>query len=193
MRKIPTLFKRDPDDLAHVLPIVTEGCEWVLAGEGAPTRKYDGTCVMFDGENWWARRMVPYKKDWPEQFQFVVSDDASEKDIGWEPIQNSGFFKAFRDAIEGVHSTWPLPAGTYELCGPKINGNPEHLEHHKLFLHAAASSLLDAGRAHETLRRTCLALLYNNHIEGIVFHRTPGDPNTQMAKIKGRDFIRDKS
>lgn len=41
MKKIPTVFVRDPDDRKHVLPQVTPGCEWVLAGEGRATRKFD--------------------------------------------------------------------------------------------------------------------------------------------------------
>lgn len=57
MRKIPTLLKRDPDNMRSVLMEVNPGCEWVLAGEGKPTRKYDGTCVMLDeGGVWWRRR-----------------------------------------------------------------------------------------------------------------------------------------
>jgi len=35
MRKIPTLFVRDPENRANVTDEVTEGCEWVLAGESA--------------------------------------------------------------------------------------------------------------------------------------------------------------
>jgi hypothetical protein len=45
MRKIPTLFVRDPDDRRHVTEQITPGCEWVTAGEGTATRKYDGTCT----------------------------------------------------------------------------------------------------------------------------------------------------
>ena len=57
MKKIPTVFARDPEtNLRYVKDEVTPGCEWVFAGEGVATRKYDGTCVMFDGDGWWARR-----------------------------------------------------------------------------------------------------------------------------------------
>jgi len=35
MRKIPTLFVRDPEDRAHVTDEVTPGCKWVLAGTTA--------------------------------------------------------------------------------------------------------------------------------------------------------------
>jgi hypothetical protein len=44
MRKIPTLFRRDPDDMRHLLPEVVPGCEWVLAGsfEGIVWHHSDG-------------------------------------------------------------------------------------------------------------------------------------------------------
>jgi hypothetical protein len=74
MRKIPTLFRRDPDDLKHVLPEVNPGCEWVLAGEGVATRKFDGTCVRFDGKSWWARREVKPGKVPPAAFAPVETD-----------------------------------------------------------------------------------------------------------------------
>lgn len=47
VRKIPTLFQRDPADRKHVLPQVNPDAEWVLDGEGIATRKYDGTCVSW--------------------------------------------------------------------------------------------------------------------------------------------------
>jgi len=59
MNKIPTLFRRDPDDRKHILPEGEPACQWVLDGEGTPTRKYDGTCVLLDEDGvWWARREV---------------------------------------------------------------------------------------------------------------------------------------
>src|SRR5262245_3644744 len=45
VQKIPTLFIRDPKDMSRVLRDVTPGAEWVLQGEGVPTRKRDGTNV----------------------------------------------------------------------------------------------------------------------------------------------------
>ena len=74
MRKIPTLFVRDEQDRRHVTSEVTPGCEWVLAGEGVATRKYDGTCCMFDGEQWWARREVKPGKTDPPGFWLISVD-----------------------------------------------------------------------------------------------------------------------
>lgn len=45
MKKIPKLFKFDRDN-HRVIDEVTPGCEWVLAGEGVATRKWDGTTVL---------------------------------------------------------------------------------------------------------------------------------------------------
>ena len=38
MRKILTLFVRDPQDMRHVTREVHPDCAWVLAGEGVATR-----------------------------------------------------------------------------------------------------------------------------------------------------------
>lgn len=53
MKKIKTLFQRviENHEIVDILPIVTDGCEWVLKGEGIATRKLDGTaCMVKDGK-----------------------------------------------------------------------------------------------------------------------------------------------
>lgn len=80
MKKIPTLFRRDPDDMKRVLPEVTPGCEWVLAGEGVATRKYDGTCVgLIDGE-WFMRREIKPGKNVPQGFIETEHDPDHRQD-----------------------------------------------------------------------------------------------------------------
>ena len=91
MRKIPTLFVRDEQDRRYVTAEVSPGCEWVLEGEGVPTRKYDGTCVMYDGERWWARREVKPGKTSPPFWRHVDSDTTTGKSVGWEPVEQSAF------------------------------------------------------------------------------------------------------
>jgi len=50
VKKIKSLFCRNYDGDHLVRPEVVEGSEWVLAGEGVPTRKWDGTsCMVRDG------------------------------------------------------------------------------------------------------------------------------------------------
>jgi hypothetical protein len=191
MRKIPTLFKRDPDDMRRVLPEVTPGCEWVLAGEGVATRKYDGTCVMLDDDGrWWARREVKPGKQPPANFQAVEHDENTGKTVGWEPIEQSPFAKFHAEALGNEalgNGLDTLDPGTYELCGPKINGNPEGYERHTLIRHARAVRFLftDVVRDYEMLRACLLSDAYARY-EGVVWHH----PDGRMAKLKRRDFPR---
>jgi hypothetical protein len=184
MRKIPTLFVRNPDDRAHVLPEITPGCEWVLAGEGRPTRKWDGTCVMLSGTGvWWARREVKPGKTPPLNYLQEEHDPATGKSVGWEPMAQSSFAKIHAEAMT-YHVDGP---GTYELVGPKINRNPDGFDCHALIPHgyAPAAELADlqtAPRDFDGLRDWLLARPY----EGIVWHQ----PDGRMAKIKARDFAR---
>ena len=49
MKKIISLFQRNYNTDRLVRNEVVPGAEWVLAGEGTPTRKYDGVCTMIRG------------------------------------------------------------------------------------------------------------------------------------------------
>jgi hypothetical protein len=49
MRKIPSVFQRNHDGDCRLRDEVLPGSEWVLAGEGIATRKFDGTCVLVRG------------------------------------------------------------------------------------------------------------------------------------------------
>lgn len=195
MRKIPTLFQRDPSDRRYLLPEVHPGCQWVLDGEGAPTRKYDGTCVMFDGVSWWARREVKQGKTPWGVFVPVMTDEATGKAVGWEPIAQSPFAKFLGQAVIAVEEDSPQPVtwkeGTYELVGPKVNGNPERRPVHTLLRHADAEVLgldieplpVPADVAYGLLGPALLHLR-DKGVEGIVWHH----PDGRMAKLKGRDF-----
>ncbi len=186
VRKIPTLFVRDFDhDPRYVTRDVTPGCEWVLKGDGTPTRKYDGTCIMWDGEHWWARREVKKDKQPPAGFVQVEHDDETGKTVGWEPLEQSAFARWHAEAIrESDDANWPhpWPHGTYELLGPKVNGNPEGYETHVLLLHDAADEMASAPRDFDSLA----AWLHRHPYEGIVWHH----PDGRMAKLKKRDFPR---
>jgi hypothetical protein len=178
MKKIPTLFERDPDDRRRLLAKIHPDCQWVLDGEGTPTRKYDGTCVMFDGTAWWARREIKPGKPEPDGFVPAMSDDVTGKTVGWEPAERSPFAKFLAEAVDGSTSVAP---GTYELCGPKVNGNPEGFAGHVLVSHDDADEIKDAPRDFDTL----VAFLADFPHEGIVWHH----PDGRMAKIKRRDFV----
>jgi hypothetical protein len=183
MKKIPTLFARDFDhDPRYVTKKVAPGCEWVLNGEGVATRKYDGTCVMLDNDGqWWARREVKPGKQPPPGFVEIGHDQTTGKFTGWEPIKQSSFAKFHAQALDAQAR---YHEGTYELCGPKVNRNPENFPVHRLISHDDAEVFtLPSKLDYSTCRRAVLDLAKYGH-EGIVWHH----PDGRMAKLKGRDF-----
>lgn len=186
MRKIPTLFARNPDDMSRVLPKVHPDCQWVIDGEGTATHKYDGTCVMFDGERWWARREVKPGKQAPAEFVPVQHDENTGKTVGWEPIEQSAFVKYFIQALASHNANFGptvFEPGTYELIGVKINGNPERIDPefgHQLISHAHATRMTCAPHDFDGLAKW----LAHFNGEGIVWHH----PDGRMAKLKRKDF-----
>ena len=179
MKKIPTLFLRDPDNRKRLLPEVHPGCGWVLAGEGVATRKYDGTCVLFDEAGvWWARREVRPGRARPPGYRAVMTDEVTGKTVGWEPIAQSSYARYHAEALEA--DTRAFKPGTYELIGEKINGNPESVRGHALVAHAEADRF-DVPTDFATLRDWLLA---HRRYEGIVWHH----PDGRRAKLKHRDF-----
>lgn len=193
MQKIPTLFVRDPADRAHVLPVVNHECQWVIAGEGTATRKYDGTCVLLDTDgSWWARREVRPNKAAPADYRPVATDPVTGRTMGWEPIQQSAFAAFHAEALAeaeasalDVAAPQRLEPGTFELVGPKINGNPEREQRHRLLAHADAEVVPLEARDYRTLRAVVLRLAEAEGMEGLVFHHPDG---VRFAKIKARDF-----
>jgi len=123
MKKIPTLLRRDPDDLSRVL-----------------------------------------------------DDQTTGKRTGWVPILDED--KWHREAI-ARHEIEPPADGTYELVGPKVQGNPDGFDEHRLLEHAALERYPDAP----TDRAGLTEWLTDHAIEGLVWHH----PDGRMAKIKRRD------
>ncbi|WP_328535022.1 DUF5565 family protein [Micromonospora zamorensis] len=75
---------------------------------------------------------------------------------------------------------------TYELVGPKVNGNPEQVAGHQLIRHGFCTSgdddeLEKAPLDHDGLRAWLLA---HPDWEGVVWHH----PDGRMGKLKRRDF-----
>ncbi len=179
MKKIPTLFVRDPDDRKHVLNEVTPGCEWVLAGEGVATRKFDGTCVLVRDGRMFARREIKPGKVPPVDFEEVDHDATTGKTVGWVPVTGDPEWARHWEAFDTSEA---LPDGTYELCGPKVNGNPEGFDRHVLVPHG--QNIFPLGElSYESLRVTLTSPAWV--LEGIVWHH----PDGRMVKLKKRDFV----
>lgn len=86
MKKIPTLFRRDPDDQDCLLREVHPACQWVIDGEGVALHKADGTCMLLDDDRrWWARRQVKPGKTAPPEYAAYIRRLA--RDAGIEPAR----------------------------------------------------------------------------------------------------------
>ncbi|MHA1728544.1 MAG: RNA ligase 1 family protein [Promethearchaeota archaeon] len=189
MKKIPTVFIIKWDNHRR---IVTEQVyppsQWIIDGEGVATRKYDGSACKVDsnGKLWKRFDRKKYKKGKfkgqfkPKKEEWIPCQEPDEKTghwPGWLPVDFSfPDDKWHKDAWEQLEE--PLEPGTYELCGPKINGNPEKRDKHIFIRHG--NEILDVKRTYNDIRN----FLKNNYIEGIVFHHSDG----RMAKIKRIDF-----
>jgi hypothetical protein len=187
VHKIPTLFRRDSNDMKHVLRDVNPHCEWVLAGEGVATAKVDGTCVKLSfAREWWARREVKKDGTPPAGFVAVEHDSATGKTVGWERAEQSSFAKFLAEAVANADRGGVILApGTFELCGPKINKNPVRLPEHRLLTHGSiilSVPALDFDSLKEFLTDPEFGY------EGIVWWREPGNPKSEHAKLKVRDF-----
>lgn len=185
MQKIPTVFVRDETDRRYVTGVVNPGCEWVADGFGTARRKLDGTCVMLDEDGaWWARREVKPGKTPPTNYMPVETDNTTGKTVGWEPIAQSAFAKWHAEAVAEAPRD-VLSPGTFELIGPKINGNPERRAEHTLIRHSTAEEFAFTDRSFSELRRILLFLNEKYGYEGVVFHHEDG---VRFAKLKARDF-----
>ena len=179
MKKIVSLFQRNYDGDRLVRDELAPGAEWVAAGEGVATRKYDGTCCLVRDGKLFKRYELKSGKTAPAAFEAAQDADSTTGDVpGWLPVGAGPEDARHREA-------WAVAAniaeidGTYELCGPKVQGNPERYTHHVLVRHGR-EVLSDAPRTYKALYR----YLANKDVEGIVWHH----PDGRMVKIKGKDF-----
>lgn len=182
MQKIISLFQRNYDGDHLVRKEVTPGAEWVINGEGIATRKWDGTCCMIkDGELY---KRYDAKKGKTPPTGFIPAqepDPITGHWPGWLKVGSSMEDKWHREgysnAIERYYS--PLRNGTYELIGPKINGNKDNVPEHRLIPHGT-EIFTEAPRDFNKLK----VWFANQSIEGIVWHH----PDGRMVKIKKKDF-----
>lgn len=177
MKKIPTMFERDWEgDRSRVLDKQHSDCGWVFAGEGIATLKLDGTCCMIRGGKLFKRRELRAGDPLPDGFELVGEDSETSKAVGWVPVGDGPDDRWHREAFERMDRP---EDGTYELVGPKMNGNPERRPTHELIVHGY-HHVHDVPRSFHGLRD----FLMGTDMEGIVFHH----PDGRMAKIKLRDF-----
>lgn len=195
MQKIITVFQRNYETDRLVRDEVTPGAEWVLAGEGVATRKWDGACCMVRGHRAFKRYELKAGRTAPAGFEPMQAPDPKTGDQpGWVPInfdvpENKWFRAAFEQSA--IHPFLPcseMQDGTYEAVGPHFGGgghnkNPEGLDCDLLKKHGDV--IWDGfPRDFEGMKTWLIQYGGLLCVEGVVFHH----PDGRMAKIKARDF-----
>lgn len=181
MKKISTLYKKNPDDLSRVIDELNPENQWVLDGEAIPTRKFDGSASAVINREIYKRYDVKRGKSAPANA--IPCQDPDEITGHWPhwvkcDINNPAdkwHFVAF-DALINKED------GTYELCGEKLQGNPEHIVGHVLIKHG-----IEVLPVTDFTFQGLKTYLSNPEldIEGIVFHHKT---DSRMCKIRKCDF-----
>jgi hypothetical protein len=179
MKKITTLFKKNPDNLALVINEVNPENEWVIKGEGVATRKFDGTAAAIINGELYKRYDVKKGKQVPvDAIPCQEPDEITGHWPHWVKCdRNKPEDKYFFEGFDNMEDE-PID-GTYELIGPKINGNKENWDRHDLILHGV-EKIYFSDRSFDFIKK----LLEELHYEGIVFHH----PDGRMCKIRKSDF-----
>ncbi len=131
------------------------------------------------------RHCVKPGKDMPVRFEECAFDETTGNRFGWVPVETSGLLGLAVDAIN-AHDLGKLLPGTYELVGPKVNGNPDGWADHRLIEHATAEQAeVPRLLLPERIKDVTLVCLSKGW-EGLVFtHPVDG----RQAKIKVRDYM----
>lgn len=179
MKKIISLFQRNYDGDRQVRDEITPGAEWVIAGEGVATRKFDGTCCLIRDGKLFKRYEVKRGKNPPVNFEPATeTDENTGKQQGWVPVGDGPEDQYHREGLRLLEASDGVKDGTYELCGPSVQGNPEHFQWHTLVPHGAETVI--APRTFDALRDWIAMAGF----EGVVWHH----PDGRMVKIKAKDF-----
>lgn len=178
MKKISTLYKKDPSDLGRVINEINPENAWVFTDEGVrATRKYDGTaCAVINGQLYKRYDVKKGKSVPPFAIPCQDPDEITGHWPHWILCQHDN--PADKWHIEAFNAS-KYADGTYELCGPKVQGNPEKFEKHTLVKHGEKLieiTQLDWIGLH--------LVLEHMDIEGIVFHH----PDGRMCKLRKSDF-----
>lgn len=175
MKKIASLFARDPSNPRILTDAFHPDAAWVVSGEGIATRKWDGTAVLVRGGQLFARYDVKRGKPAPAGFEPAQDPDPNTgHHPGWLPALRPED-KWIRAAAEAMGA---LEDGTYEAIGPKIGGNPEGVDTHRLIRHG--THVLDAVPRDKA---GLIDFFRANAIEGVVWWRTQGDDSCDKIKI----------
>lgn len=180
MKKMPCVFVREFRGRdATITRDVTPAAQWVVDGEGQAFVKRDGTACAVIGGLLFKRYDAKRGKAPPAG---AIPCDEPDEVTGHHP--HWVLVDANNPADKWHWAAWRrligfVPAGTYELCGPHFNGNPEGYDD-EYFVPHDSQPVGDVPRDFDGLR----TFLEQWPHEGIVFHH----PDGRMAKIRRVDF-----
>jgi len=181
MKKISTLFKKDPTDLGMVINEVNQENQWVFDGYGIATRKYDGTATAIINGEVYKRydvkkgRLVPDGAIPCQEADLITGHHPHWLKCDRSKSEDKYFFEGF-DALEIKED------GTYELIGEKVQGNPEKVRGHILVEHGSKQL---TGLIYPMTFENLKQYLESVDIEGIVFHHKS---DGRMCKLRKSDF-----
>ena len=187
MKKISTLYKKDPSDLGRIINEINPENQWVFEGEAIATRKFDGTSTAIINGELYKRYDVKKGRQIPEG---AIPCQEADTITGHHPHwlicdvnkqEDKYFFEGLRQTLKNM-SLSILPDGTYELVGEKVQNNPERITGHLLVRHGIETIdllSLDFEYLKEYLSNP------DNDIEGIVFHHKS---DNRMCKLRKSDF-----
>lgn len=190
-QKMTALF--EIDRVNHVgTDVINEKSAWVFTEPAVATVKRDGTGVLITTEGEiLVRRSVKKGKRIPQGFRLAETDPFTGHMFGVEPMEQSGFKTMLQEALPATGKT--LEPGTYELCGPKVNGNPEGFDHHVLIRHGAEvlpvipdMQTVNPDEAFGLLKEL-FADLKANGVEGVVWWGA----DDKRVKLRVKDFFGD--
>ena len=168
------------------------------------TEKFDGTaCLVLAPTEpyprFYRRLQVKGGKTPPPGWRHWTVAEPNKRGVGIEIASGHGWAPVLDDAASDCwhREAWKrtgthLPAGTYELVGPRIRkDNPHDLEQHELWRHASkpieginsVHRLVGQFTPHG-IHQWMEEVLGHLEIEGVVWHH----PDGRMAKVKRRDF-----
>jgi hypothetical protein len=189
MIKISTLYKKNPKNLRLVINEINPENEWVFTDSNVKaTRKFDGTAAAIIDGVLYKRYDVKKGREVPKGAIPCQEPDAITGHWPhWVITKRSNpEDKYFSEAFD-LQDDWD--DGTYELCGPKVQGNVEHFEKHTLVKHGdydlfLALNIKKPGGEYLYDFNTFRQLFEKEDIEGIVFYH----PDGRMCKIRKSDF-----
>lgn len=193
MKKMSTLFKKDPSDLGRVIDEPNIENKWVFDGEAIATRKFDGTaCAVIDGELYKRYDVKLFKRKRGKIIKFTEEQIKSKIPQGaiecQEPDKITGHWPHWvkcdsKNPMDKYHIeafVGYFVDGTYELCGEKLQGNPEKVQGHRLIRHGS-----EVYEIKDFSFDGIKSFLESVDCEGIVFHHKNDE---RMCKIRKGDF-----